>query len=216
MLRTDECFYRTKPCSHYKANDPTHLQAARCLFSPPPEVAMPLNLHLEVAARYAIRPVLVLALLGGLCLCGQADASDSLRQTAFVMAVKNAVPAVVNIHGRKTVAADAEHPDKEVRGMGTGVIIDPRGYILTNFHVVDGVKVIQVTNSKEKVVTARLIAHDQATDLAVIKISSQQDFPVIKIGSSQDLLLAEPVIAVGNAYGYHHSVTRGHHQRLAS
>jgi serine protease Do len=93
--------------------------------------------------------------------------------------------------------------------MGTGVIIDPRGYILTNYHVVDGVREIQITMADAQRFTARLVARDADTDLAIIKIDGQERLPVIATGTSSDLMAGESVVAVGNAYGYEHTVTRG-------
>ncbi len=92
------------------------------------------------------------------------------------------------------------------------MIIDPRGYILTNHHVIDGVKKIEVTlangKNKETVIASR-VAHDTKTDLAIIKINAGRKLPVITIGTSGDLMIGEPVVAIGNAYGYEHTVTRG-------
>ena len=135
---------------------------------------------------------------------------SSLRMTPIVRAVRDASPSVVNIQGQKTVADDSTAGTKrQVNGMGTGVVIDPRGYILTNHHVVDGVRQIRVTLASGRVDIARLIAHDRRTDLAVIKVSVGTTLPVAPIGTSADLMTGEPVIAVGNAYGYEHTVTRG-------
>ena len=93
--------------------------------------------------------------------------------------------------------------------MGTGVMIDPRGYILTNYHVVDGVREILVTMADGKKYIASLVARDLETDLAVIKISPRTKLPVIPLGTSSDLMPGETVIAVGNAFGYEDTVTRG-------
>ena len=136
---------------------------------------------------------------------------SELRQTPIVRAVQGARPAVVNIQGQKTVADDAGAPGstRQVNGMGTGVVIDPRGYILTNFHVVDGVRQIRVELDDATIDIARLVAHDRKTDLAVIKVDVGRSLPTIPVGSSLDLMPGEPVIAVGNAYGYQHTVTRG-------
>ncbi len=144
---------------------------------------------------------------------GGARASE-LRHTATVKLVQQARGAIVNIHGQKTLApADEGYRQGEgpqnVNGMGTGIIIDERGYILTNHHVVEGVKKIQVTLSDERTQIATLVANDNKTDLAVIKIDVSQKLPVLTIGTSSDLMIGEPVIAVGNAYGYEHTVTRG-------
>lgn len=138
---------------------------------------------------------------------------STVRLTPIVRAVRDAAPAVVNIRGQKTVTdpADATHRDvsREVNGMGTGIVIDQRGYILTNFHVVDGVRNIQITLDDGEQHTAFLVAHDRETDLAVIKIRAGRQMPVVRIGTSSDLLTGETVVAVGNAYGYEHTVTQG-------
>ena len=136
--------------------------------------------------------------------------ATSLRRNAIVQAVENAKASVVNIHGRKTVAAEEEvGAFKQVNGMGTGIVIDSRGYIVTNFHVVDGVKRVQVSTADGNTLVARLVANDPATDLAVIKIEPTHAMQTMTIGTSSDLMTGEEVIAIGNAYGYEHTVTRG-------
>ena len=138
---------------------------------------------------------------------------DVRRPSIVVAAVRRARPAVVNIHGQKTVSRDYERGEldgtRKVNGMGTGVIIDPRGYVITNHHVVEGVRRIQVSLSDGCETVARLVAHDLSTDLAILKISSDSQLPVITIGSSSELEPGETVIAMGNAYGYEHTVTKG-------
>ncbi|MCS7304180.1 MAG: trypsin-like peptidase domain-containing protein [Thermoguttaceae bacterium] len=157
--------------------------------------------------------------LVGICLWGLAtealgaEASSS-RMSPIVRAVQRARPAVVNIRGEKTLTAPEASGNgvegvRRVNGMGTGVAIDPRGYILTNHHVIDGVKEIQVTLADGNRYIAKLIARDPETDLAIIKIDPPTPMAVIPIGRSDDLLPGETVIAVGNAYGYEHTVTRG-------
>ncbi|MCE9548224.1 MAG: trypsin-like peptidase domain-containing protein [Planctomycetia bacterium] len=137
------------------------------------------------------------------------------RRNTTVTAVEKVRPSVVNIRGQKMVGSgDAApgHPDalRRVNGMGTGVIIDPRGYIVTCFHVVDGVTKIQVTLSDGSGYQARMVCRDATTDLAVIKIDAgDRELPVIDIGTSSDLMNGETVIAVGNAFGYENTVTQG-------
>jgi serine protease Do len=141
-----------------------------------------------------------------------AVAADSARMTPIVRAVRNASPAVVNIQGQKSVVETTESSrqvSKQVNGMGTGVIIDPRGYILTNFHVVDGVKRINVTLSSGQAFVAKIVARDAQTDLAIIRINAASELPTITIGTSQGLMAGETVIAVGNAFGYENTVTTG-------
>ncbi len=134
------------------------------------------------------------------------------RRTAIVQAIEKARDSVVNIHGQKLIANTDEETGGELRrvnGMGTGVIIDPRGYIVTNYHVVEGVRRIEVTLASGRTTTATLLSHDPRTDLAVIKIPAEASLPVIDVGTSGDLMIGETVLALGNAFGYEHTVTRG-------
>jgi serine protease Do len=136
--------------------------------------------------------------------------AEDLRRTAIVRAIESCRDSVVNIHGEKYVSDSSdESEDRRVNGMGTGVVIDARGYAVTNFHVVDGVHEIEVTLASGRTVAARLISHDRRTDLAVIKIDTVEPLPVIQLGTSDDLLIGETVLALGNAFGYEHTVTRG-------
>jgi len=141
----------------------------------------------------------------------QAAPQSDARTTPLVKAIKGCSHSVVNLRGRKTVTADvgSDAESKQVNGMGTGVVIDSRGYVLTNYHVVQGVKRIEVTTSDRQKTTAKVLAHDPETDLAILKIDLPRELPTIRVGSSSDLMLAETVAAVGNAYGYEHTVTVG-------
>ena len=143
-----------------------------------------------------------------------ASAAVASRLTPVVKAVREAAPAVVNIQGQKSVTdpAVAGRPaaaPREVNGMGTGVVIDSRGYILTNFHVVDGVRQINVTLAGGQAYVAQIVAHDRETDLAIIRIRTPQPMQTIHLGTSSDVMTGETVVALGNAYGYEHTVTTG-------
>lgn len=155
--------------------------------------------------------LLALLLSYGLLAPSQSAASER-RLTPIVRAVQDCSPAVVNIQGQKSISQTAEGTPtspRQVNGMGTGIVIDPRGYILTNHHVVDGVRRINVTLSGGQSYVARLISRDPKTDLAIIKIHTPSPLPVVTMGTSQDLMTGETVIAVGNAFGYEHTVTTG-------
>jgi len=143
--------------------------------------------------------------------CRGADGRDS-RRTAIVRAIESQRDSVVNIHGQKFVVGAEDEATGELRrvnGMGTGVVIDPRGYIITNYHVVEGVRRIEVTLASGKTIAAGLVSHDPRTDLAVVKVDVDEPLPVIRIGTSSDLMIGETVLALGNAFGYEHTVTRG-------
>jgi serine protease Do len=159
-------------------------------------------------------PLLALAALSAAAMLAPRAGATDLRMTPMVAAVRGAAPSVVNIQGQKSIADTA--PDgkttgatREVNGMGSGVVIDPRGYILTNLHVVDGVRQINVTLSTGQAYVAQLVARDPTTDLAVIRIRTPQPLPVIPLGRADNLMLCEPVIAIGNAFGYENTVSVG-------
>jgi serine protease Do len=139
---------------------------------------------------------------------------SSERITPVVLAVRQARPSVVSIRGQKTVTTPAESGDsgdtpRQVNGMGTGTVVDERGYILTNYHVVSDVRRIEVTLDDGRGYIAELVAFEAAADLAIIKIPTTKPLTVIRIGTSSDLMEGESVIALGNAFGYEQTVTRG-------
>ena len=142
---------------------------------------------------------------------GNLESISTVRMTPTVRAIQRVVPATVNIHSEKRArSANTLHPTgKKVNGMGTGIIIDERGYIVTNYHVVQDVDSLQVTLHDSTTYSARVVSFDSREDLAIIKINASRDLPVMPLGTSSDLLLGEDVLAVGNAFGYPHTVTRG-------
>jgi serine protease Do len=93
-------------------------------------------------------------------------------------------------------------------GLGSGVIISPDGYIVTNNHVIDGAVDIRVTMSNREVLPAKLIGADPLTDLAVIKVDAT-NLPSVPWGNSSGLRPGQTVLAFGNPYGYRFTVTRG-------
>ena len=98
---------------------------------------------------------------------------------------------------------------RHVNGMGTGVVIDPRGYVITNYHVVEDVQDIRVTLHNGETTNATLVASRIRNDLALIKVNTNEMLPTIPRGTSEDLMVGETVIAIGNAYGYVHTCTEG-------
>jgi Do/DeqQ family serine protease len=94
--------------------------------------------------------------------------------------------------------------------LGSGVIIDgARGFVLTNTHVIAESSTIHVILKDERQFEAKIVGADSETDLAVLKISAQEDLPSIDMGSSDDLLIGETVIAIGNPFGFSNTVTTG-------
>ncbi|CAN7696270.1 trypsin-like peptidase domain-containing protein [Paenibacillus sp. LjRoot153] len=95
-------------------------------------------------------------------------------------------------------------------GMGTGFIFEKTGYILTNEHVVDGADEIQITvEGYEKPFKAKLLGNSYDLDLAVLKIEGEKDFPILPLGKADDVNVGDWVVAIGNPYGFDHTVTVG-------
>jgi serine protease Do len=95
------------------------------------------------------------------------------------------------------------------RSLGSGVIVDPKGYIITNNHVVEGATRIKVNLSEGDEYTAKVIGTDPVSDIAVIKIMGKKDFPFAKIGNSKSMKVGDWVMAVGSPFGLEQTVTAG-------
>ena len=95
------------------------------------------------------------------------------------------------------------------RSLGSGVIIDPDGYVLTNDHVIEGAQMIMVRLSDEREYEARAVGRDPATDLALLKINGSGQFPAARLGDSQALRVGDWVLAIGSPFGLEQTVTAG-------
>lgn len=138
------------------------------------------------------------------------------RRSPVVTVVERVRDAVVNIHSERTlhgsVPADfftLSPSQNRINGMGTGIIIDPRGYIVTNHHVVEEVNVIRIRLSDGTTQNALVVARSPEMDLALLKIDVGRALPTMPLGTASDLMVGETVIAIGNAYGYEHTVSVG-------
>lgn len=141
---------------------------------------------------------------------------SSKRRDETVELVERVKSAVVNIHSERTVSGVSDDPfrptiaqPQRVNGMGTGIVLDPRGYVVTNYHVVDDVQSLRCRLADGTSLNARVIALDKESDLALVKVDPSKPLPLVSLGTAQDLMLAEKVIAIGNAFGYEHTVTTG-------
>lgn len=101
-----------------------------------------------------------------------------------------------------------QQPPQRVQGLGSGVIVSPDGYIVTNHHVVDGALEIRVEMNDNRSFTAKLVGSDPPSDLAVLKIESR-DLPVLTLGDSDKVRVGDVVLAVGNPLGIGQTVTSG-------
>ena len=149
------------------------------------------------------------------------NAAGTVMPGSMSPAAKRAAPAVVSI---ATTQARTAHPlandpwfrffygdredDSPQMGLGSGVIVSPEGYILTNNHVVEGAQEIEVTLSDSRRTTAKVIGTDPDTDLAVLRITLDR-LPVIAMGNSDTVQVGDKVLAIGNPFGVGQTVTGG-------
>lgn len=142
------------------------------------------------------------------------------RRNAIVEAAERVGPAVVSISVMQTQIYRQTNPGpgsdfwnyffygpreyrKQIHSLGSGVIINAEGYILTNEHVVSGAEQITVTLTNGEQYQANLIGSDESTDMAILKIiADKTDFPFALLGDSDDLMTGEWAIAIGNPFGY--------------
>lgn len=125
----------------------------------------------------------------------------TIRNTAVVQAVKEVGPAVVGITTR-VYDKDIFNRRIEVgQSVGSGVIFDKQGYIVTNNHVVSGSKEVNVSLSNGQTVAGKVVGTDASTDLAVVKIDGSDNLPTAVLGDSDALQVGETAIAIGNPLG---------------
>lgn len=130
-----------------------------------------------------------------------AENLPAVRNTAIVQAVKKVGPAIVGITTR-VYDRDIFNRRVEVgKSVGSGVLFDKQGYIVTNNHVVAGGKEVNVSLSNGKTVPGVVVGTDPSTDLAVVKIDGADDLPVAEFGDSSALQVGETAIAIGNPLG---------------
>jgi serine protease Do len=132
---------------------------------------------------------------------------------SFADVVARLNPAVVNITVTEEAGgeddADGDRPANWVRrGEGTGFIVDPQGFILTNHHVVASTERIRVRMADKRELSAVLVGSDPSTDLALLKVDAV-GLPIVPMGNSDHLRVGEWVCAIGNPYRFDHSVTVG-------
>lgn len=145
----------------------------------------------------------------------KASQSDAYLLDAYSQAVVQASekvsPAVVHLQVSRAVSGKRRgrrRADWRSRGAGSGFIISPEGFIVTNSHVVSGMSNIKVNLIDGRSFSAELIGNDPATDLAVLKIPSE-DLQHATLGDASHLKVGQLAIAIGNPYGFEYTVTAG-------
>lgn len=177
--------------------------------------------------------IVLVSLLLVLTLAQPGYGLQSERESPVVRAVRKVSPAVVNISSSYEVRKRSNpfsgfgmnpffeeffkdffdprfEQRRESTSLGSGVVIDgKRGFILTNAHVIERAGKIKVVLQDEREFEAKIVGADPDSDLAVLKIDSEKPLPSIEMGNSDDLMIGETVIAIGNPFGFSHTVTTG-------
>jgi S1-C subfamily serine protease len=134
------------------------------------------------------------------------DSLDAEEQTNIAV-YKKVSPSVVNITST-AVSFNFFYGLMPQKGQGTGFVIDREGHILTNYHVIDGARLVEVTLFNRKKYKAEIIGSDEAHDLAVLKIDAPNLTPAV-LGDSRGLSVGQFVFAIGNPFGLNGTMTRG-------
>jgi len=143
-------------------------------------------------------------------------------QLSFAPLVKQTAPAVVNVYASQTAKVtspfDGDPFFEEFFGraqpraqssLGSGVLVDPSGVIVTNFHVIKDADEVKVATADGREFASKVMLKDETLDLAVLKIASDKPFPVIAIGDSDALEVGDLVLAIGNPFGVGQTTTSG-------
>jgi serine protease Do len=161
-------------------------------------------------------------LLTGVLLATSVHADRARRRDAIVEVVQKVSPAVVYIgteqevesrfRGGRSLLEDffgGREQRRRVQGLGSGVIIDAAGIIVTNEHVIRGASAIHIVLADGRTLEAEVLGSDANNDLAVLKVSAREPLPTAKLGTSSDLMIGETVIAIGSPFGLSKTVTAG-------
>jgi len=159
-----------------------------------------------------------------------ADSNEGPSKSSFAPVLRNVLPSVVNISSSKVVKGapemgaqldpffrqffgDENGPfaipkERREKSLGSGVIVSPEGYVLTNKHVVDGATNVRITLSDKRELEARIVGTDPQTDIAVVKIDASNLKPLV-LGDSSRVEVGDTALAIGNPFGVGQTVTKG-------
>ena len=171
--------------------------------------------------RFLFVPILLFSLWGISCFAQSSDdpaiVQANLLSKAFRNAANQVIPATVKVQTvmpqggfqRLLLPFDGPAPRMPNEGLGTGIIIDPKGVILTNNHVIDGAQEITVLLSDGREYTVKDKKIDRNSDLAVLTIEPEEDLPTIQFADSDTVEVGDWVVAVGNPYNLESTVSVG-------
>ena len=173
--------------------------------------------------------LILLAVLPAAAQEPRVPASRAELQLSFAPVVKRVAPAVVNVYGMQAVA-QRNHPffddplvrrffggqglgvpgERAQRSLGSGVIVDPSGIVVTNHHVIKNAQTVRIALADKREFEADVLLRDQRSDLAVLRIKDEREkFPAVELGNSDETEVGDIVLAIGNPFGVGQTVTQG-------
>jgi Do/DeqQ family serine protease len=177
-------------------------------------------------------PVSFIVAVFSLCaVAGMADAQDrrvpsspAELQLSFAPVVKRVTPAVVNVYAARVI--ENRNPfmndplfrrffgtmprEQVMRSLGSGVIVDPSGLVVTNYHVIEGASEVKVALSDKREFDAEIVLKDEHSDLTILRLKdANEKFPVLDFANSDDLQVGDVVLAIGDPFGVGQTVTHG-------
>jgi Do/DeqQ family serine protease len=153
-------------------------------------------------------------------------ASPADLRLSYAPIVQRVQPAVVNVYAAKMVqtrnpllddpifrrffGGGGQQPEQMQRSLGSGVMVDPSGLVVTNVHVIEGADQVKVSLSDKREFEAEIVLKDSRTDLAVLRLKDAHErFPTLDFANSDELLVGDVVLAIGNPFGVGQTVTHG-------
>src|SRR3954470_13002123 len=153
-------------------------------------------------------------------------ASPADVKLSYAPIVQRVQPAVVNVYAAKVIqnrnpllddpifrrffGTPDQQPEKMQRSLGSGVMVDPSGLVVTNNHVIEGADQVKVSLSDKREFEAEIVLKDSRTDLAVLRLKdTKEKFPTLDFANSDELLVGDVVLAIGNPFGVGQTVTHG-------
>jgi Do/DeqQ family serine protease len=168
----------------------------------------------------------VMAAMPALAQERRVPASPAEVKLSYAPIVQRVQPAVVNVYAAKMVqnrnpllddpifrrffGVPGQQPDQMQRSLGSGVMVDPSGLVVTNVHVIEGADEVKVSLSDKREFEAEIILKDPRSDLAVLRLKgAREQFPTLDFANSDELLVGDVVLAIGNPFGVGQTVTHG-------
>ena len=153
-------------------------------------------------------------------------ASPADLRLSYAPIVQRVQPAVVNVYAAKMVqtrnpllddpifrrffGGGGQQPEQMQRSLGSGVMVDPSGLVVTNVHVIEGADQVKVSLSDKREFEAEIVLKDSRTDLAVLRLKdTHEKFPTLELANSDELMVGDVVLAIGNPFGVGQTVTHG-------